>query len=134
MGFSISLNSASKANQDSPMAQSVIWLAASIAKQGRLASLPDQPCLDVSFLLPGLYEKPPFTGMRMGGSSQDSGVIYFECAVPENLVESPRARDYALAVMADVIDNAAQYCTEQGQSFDARLWQDYVDDLPSAAD
>ena len=78
MALYISINTPSSSHSKSPIENAIVLFAAQAAVEKRKGGLPDGPSLDVTFLLPGEFETPPFEGMRMGGYTEltYSGIRY----------------------------------------------------------
>lgn len=101
-------------------------LAAAVALAKLQGSVPDGPKLDVTFMLPGQFDKPEFTGMRMGGYSEDEDTLYFERSVPEYIIHSDMAKQYISIVMQDVVDHASEFFQAGGIRFETDRWQQLV--------
>jgi len=129
MGFYISTASASADLKDSPINQAIVRLASNIAKIRARGDIPKSPSLDVSFLLPGKFEKADFTGMQMGGYTPINDTLFFECAVPDNIVFSIRSDQYLDAVLSDIIANATDYFNEISVDIDNSLWTNSLQGL-----
>ena len=122
MPLYIGTASASSDHKESPINEAIIRLAATIARKRSEGEIPESPSLDVSFLLPGKFDKPSFKGMQMGGFTRENDTLFFECAVPEDVVDSRYVDIYLTVVMMDVIENAADYFAEVAVEFDKALW------------
>jgi len=133
MGMYISVATASSELSASPITDAITLLAAKIADEKKQGSLPGGPTLDVTFMLPGEVEKPPFTGMRMGGYTKESDTLYFETAVPEHIIHSQLAAEYVAMVMQDVIVHADAFFVENKRVFDTRKWWKCVERLSDPA-
>ena len=123
MGLYISSATASSELNESAINQAISQLAIAVALARQQGSIPSGPSLDVTFMLPGQFEKPDFNGMRMGGYSDESDTLFFERAVPEHMVHSEQAGEYVAAVMQDVVTNANDFFHENSIPFDNRKWQ-----------
>lgn len=122
MGIYIGTASASADFKDSPIDRAIARLATNIAKKRSRGEIPESPSLDVNFLLPGKFEKADFDGMQMGGYTRQNNTLFFECAVPEHIIDSDYADVYLEVVISDVIKNAADYFNEISVDFDKDLW------------
>lgn len=131
MSLYISTASASSELTDSPIYRAITSFAATVAIKMRHGMIPDGPSLDVTFLLPGQHEKPPFSGMRMGGYTLQGNTLFFERAVSDQMVHSPHAKEFVMAVMHDVIANAETFFQENDVAFDRSRWQELLDKLNS---
>lgn len=129
MGLYIGTASASQAHKESRINHAITQLAAAIALQHIKGAFPNTPLLDIKFLLPGKLEKVPFKGMQMGGYDHENRTLFFECAVPEKMINSPKAEEYIEAVIEDVVSNAADYFNDIAVQFDAIAWTDSIHDL-----
>jgi hypothetical protein len=123
MSLHISITRPSAELDQSPIDKAITSLAAHAAAEKRSARLPKGPELDITFMLPGKYEVPPFHGMRMGGYSQENQTLFFETAVPEHITHSEEAPRYVAVVLQDVIDNAQAFFQEHGIRFEADHWR-----------
>lgn len=123
MGLYISVTTASADSKHSPVNEAITRLAASAALGARQGVIPNGPSLDVTFMLPGQFDKPPFSGMRMGGYTQQGDTLYFEKAVPDHIMGSDEAGRFVALVMQDVIAHAKSFFEEQAQAFDLEAWQ-----------
>jgi len=126
MSLFISSATASSGLNESPINEAISQLAVSVALARQQGNMPEGPSLDVTFMLPGQFEKPDFSGMRMGGYSDESDTLFFERAVPEHIVHSGQAREYVAAVMQDVVSNASAFFQESDIAFDAQQWQQLI--------
>lgn len=106
MSLYISMNIPGSNHSDSAINNAITLLASYIAIEKHNGNFPDEPALDITFMIPGRNEKPGFSGMRMGGYTQDSRILYFETAVPEHITQSDKAPDYVTMVLHDMVDNA----------------------------
>lgn len=129
MSLSINIRSASSEATDSPVSRAITQVAAMIKRQQNQGTLPGEPSLDVTFMLPGRLDKPGFSGMRMGGYTDSEKVLYFEAAVPEELVQSPQAGRYVELAMQDVIANANDFFVQNYRPFDHEGWRQVLDHL-----
>jgi len=129
MGLYISTASASQDNKESRINQAITKLAETIALQRMGGGFPGSPSLDVNFLLPGKYDQANFSGMQMGGYTDQEHTLYFECAVPERMIHSNQAERYVQAVMEDVVSNAAEFFNDIAISFDQSAWMRAIDQL-----
>lgn len=129
MSLYISTASASQDYKGSRINHAITQLAAAIAQQKLRSDFPNSPSLDINFLLPGKLEKAPFSGMQMGGYTKHNHTLYFECAVPESMINSSHAEAYVEAVLDDVIVNAADYFSDTNVHFDQRLWTHSINQL-----
>lgn len=102
--------------------KAISQLAVAVAQARQQGSIPEGPSLDVTFMLPGAFEKPDFTGMRMGRYSDESDTLYFERSVPEYIINSDMASEYVAVVMQDVIEHAGEFFQAGGISFDTAGW------------
>ena len=133
MRLFVSMKSPSQGIAKSPMDEAITFVAARAAIQNRQGLFPVGPALDITFMLSGEEEAPPFTGMRMGGYSKDGGTLYFEAAVPKELTLSDRAPRYVAMVMQDMVDNAKEYFDELSIDFDSNRWMGVIDKLIATA-
>lgn len=123
MTLYIGMRSPASDQDTSSINDAIRFMAAHVAIEKRHGRIPDTgPRLDITFMLPGKKDLPPFDGMRMGGYSDDGQTLFFEAAVPEEIVSSPRAQEYVAAVLHDVVDNAIEFFDQGGVSFDAAHW------------
>ena len=129
MGFYISTASASADNKESPIIQAIVRLATRIAKDKSTTIIPPKPSIEVQFMLPGKFDKANFTGMQMGGYTEENQTLYFECAVPEHIVESNYTDAYLEAVLDDITSNAEDFFSETLVSFDKHSWTNYMKGL-----
>lgn len=126
MSLFISSAMASSELNESAINQAISQLAMSVALAKQQGGIPAGPSLDVTFMLPGQFDKPDFTGMRMGGYSDESDTLYFERSVPEYILQSDMAKEYVAVVMQDVIDHASEFFQAGGVGFDTAKWQQLV--------
>lgn len=123
MSLFISISSASSDIKDSPITEAITRLAAAVAKARASHQIPSGPSLDVTFLLPGKFEKPNFSGMRMGGYSDSDNILFFEKAVPDHIIFSPQADEFLSLVMQDVVSNAHAFFNSSERDFDLPGWE-----------
>ena len=123
MSLYISIKFPDKSLSNSPIDTAITALASKLAVEKRNGRLSDAPALDLTFMLPGKNEKPDFSGMRMGGYSNDNRTLYFETAVPEHILLSDSAPDYVARVLEDMIMNAEIYFNDTGVDFDTAHWR-----------
>ena len=123
MTLHISMNTPNNELSKSPIDDAITFVASHIAIEKRHGRLPDEPTLDLTFMLPGTHEKPTFSGMRMGGYTQKDKTLYFETAVPEHITRSEKAPYYVAMVLEDMIDNADLFFSDTGVSFNANHWR-----------
>ena len=108
----------------SPIDQAITFMAIHVAKEKRSGRLPQSgPALDVTFMLPGKDDIPPFSGMRMGGYTDKNNTLFFEAAVPETMTCSTHAPEYVATVLHDVVENASEFFTENDIKFDTEYWK-----------
>jgi hypothetical protein len=107
---------------ESTIYDAITFLASHIAIEKQNGRLPQEPTLDITFMLPGKHEKPSFDGMRMGGYTHDKKTLYFETAVPEHITRSEKAHYYVTVVLQDMIDSADIFFTESDVKFNASFW------------
>lgn len=129
MGLYIGTATASQDNKESLINQAITKLAETIALQRMRGGFPSSPSLDVNFLLPGKYDQANFSGMQMGGYTDQDHTLYFECAVPEKMIHSSQAERYLQAVMEDVVSNAADFFNDIAVAFDQSAWARAIDQL-----
>jgi len=132
MGLFISSATASSDINESAINEAISHLAVSAVRAKQQGRIPDGPSLDVTFLIPGKFDKPDFTGMRMGGYSDESDTLFFERSVPEFVIHSDMAKQYVSVVMEDVIDHASQFFLAGGVDFETEKWQQLVQLLSDA--
>jgi len=123
MTIFISTTSPTASFKESKLEQAITQMAVKLAKERSTGSLPQGPSLDINFLVPGKYEKPDFTGMRMGNYDEEQTTLYFERFVPDRLLESDEAEEFVKLVLEDVVDNAASFFAEHKVNFDIKSWQ-----------
>lgn len=126
MSLYISSTMASSELKESAINKAIAELAASVALAKQQGSVPAGPSLDVTFMLPGRFDKPDFTGMRMGGYSEEEGTLFFERSVPEYILHSDMAKQYVGIVMQDVVEHASDFFQAGGIEFDTAAWQQLV--------
>ena len=129
MGLFISINTASAELSKSPIDDAITFVAAHAAVEKRQGLIPEGPSLDVTFLLPGALDKPDFSGMRMGGYTQESHTLFFETAVPEHILKSVSAPRYVATVMQEVVTNANAFFAENNIPFDSQRWRQVMHSL-----
>ena len=122
MNLYISTNKPSKELDDSEVDKAITILAHRAAIALRNGMLPSGPKLDITFMLPFKDDVPNFTGMRMGGYTNDNETLFFEAAVPDTVVRSEKANYYVELVLQDMIDNANEFFTEMNIPFAAEHW------------
>ena len=122
MSLYISLNTPSKELDKSPIDSAVTVLAVNAALEKRNGRLPKGPILDITFMLPGKNEIPPFKGMRMGGYTEENQTLFFETAVPEHIVYSKNASRYVALALQDAVDNASDFFKNINMTFDEAQW------------
>ena len=127
MSLYISTKTASSELAESEINQAITLLAATMAVKLQHGLIPAGPSLDVTFMLPGKHDKPDFTGMRMGGYTENNNTLFFENAVPEHIVHSSHAKNFVAIVMEDVIENANEFFIEAGVNFDIARWQQLLE-------
>lgn len=134
MSLYISTKTASSELANSHITQAITVLAATMAVKTQHGLIPDGPSLDVTFLLPGEFDMPDFSGMQMGGYSAKGNTLFFETAVPEHIVHSTQAKQYVAIVMQDMIANANGFFSEIKVDFDVERWERLLDKLTSDDD
>jgi hypothetical protein len=122
MSLFISINTPSKELEKSPIDDAITILAANAAVEKRNGHLPKGPALDITFMLPSNNDVPPFSGMRMGGFTNENQTLYFESAVPEHIVRSKHAPRYVALALQDVVDNASDFFKSNNVDFDEAQW------------
>ena len=133
MSLYISINTASARLSNSLIYEAVTLIAAHASIAKRQGRLPNGPSLDLTFLLPGEYETPPFVGMRMGNYTIESDTLFFETAVPKQILQSDQAPRYVAVVMLDVIEHASEFFLEKKIEFDISRWREFIATLPKTA-
>ena len=123
MSLYISINTASSTLTESPINEAITFIAAHANIEKRQGAIPEGPSLDVTFLLPGEYESPPFSGMRMGNYTRESDTLFFETAVPKHILKSDEAPRYVAVVMQDVVEHAREFFRENEIEFNATMWR-----------
>lgn len=126
MTLHISIQTPSADLDQSPIDQAITFFAVHAAIEKRQGRLPNGPALDVTFMLPGVKELPPFEGMRMGGYTADGGTLFFEAAVPAHIARSSDAPRYVAVIMQDVVDNASQFFKDNAIPFNEQEWYQAV--------
>ena len=134
MTLLISMTTASAELGDSAITKAITQLATTVAVKKREGLVPANPTLDVTFCLPGKFDKPDFTGMRMGRYDSTDHILYFEKAVPDHIVHSGHAMEFVAVVMQDVIAAAQGFFQapefDNGPvTFDALRWQWLVNQI-----
>lgn len=123
MALYISMKTPSPDLDKSPIDEAITFMATHVAMEKRNGHIPKGgPALDITFMLTTRDDAPPFTGMRMGGYTQENQTLFFETAVPEAMSRSVSAPEYVMAVVQDAVDHAIQYFAENEISFDAGSW------------
>ena len=92
MGLFISTVSPTADYKESPLDKAITEVALALALEQSKGNIPGQPSLELKFLIPGKYEKPSFSGMQMAFDENDHQTLYFERAVPIELVDSSKAK------------------------------------------
>lgn len=133
MGLYLSVTTASSDLTSGVFARAVTRLAATVARLEREGLVPASPSLDLTLMLPGKYEKPNFSGMRMGGFTAADEILYFQAAVPERLLASELADTYLALLLQDMIDNAAELFCSTSVRFDETPWRLLLARLASPA-
>lgn len=126
MALHISINTASSELSDSAIHQAILFVAAMAAKERQRGMLPSGPALDVTFLLPGKFERPSFAGMRMGGYTTEGETLFFETAVPEHILHSSSAPRYVAVVLEEMVEHAQDFFAEHQIPFEPEQWQALV--------
>ena len=129
MSFIISATSPTSDYRDSLLEKAITSTAMKLAKERSISSIPKDQQLDVSFLVSGKLEKPAFSGMRMGNFDDAENTLYFERAVPEEMLHSEKAEEFVMAVLEDVIMNASDYFQEYKINFDIFSWKKGLSNL-----
>lgn len=132
MSLYISIKMPSSMLVQSPIDDAIMFMAAHATIEKQQGRIPAGPSLDVTFLLPGEYETPPFVGMRMGGYTRESETLLFEAAVPKHILASAEAPRYVAVVMQDVVEHAHEFFLEHQIDFDAQQWREIVANLTKA--
>lgn len=132
MSLRINVTTGSQGLADSPITQAITSLAATLAKAQQRGGVPASPSLEVTFMLPGKQDKPDFSGMRMGGYSDEEDILYFETSVPDHILHSMESMKYVTTVVEDVVENANLFFAEAGKPFDYREWQQLSTSLTSS--
>lgn len=125
MSINVSTRLPDSALSHSAIDEAITVLTTNIASEKSHGTMPDGPTLDITFMLAGKHEKPVFSGMRMGGYTQQEKTLYFETAVPKHITRSEIAPYYVAKVLEDVIDNANVFFSDidVGINFDADHWR-----------
>lgn len=129
MNLSINIATPIREALDTNMGRAITQMAAIVARNHQRGKLPSGPGLNITFMLSSQVEKPDFTGMRMGGYTDREKVLYFEKAVPEELLQSEKAGSYVTLVLQDVIHNASEYFDQYCCLFDRVSWEQWFDQL-----
>ncbi len=129
MGLSISIKSPTREGLDSEMSKAITTMAAALSQQERQGKLPQGPSLDITFMLTNGIDNPGFTGMRMGGYTEEENTLYFERVVPEHLLDSQKAGEFVHLVLEDAFDNATDYFADRGRLFNLTGWQSMLEQL-----
>jgi len=122
MSLFIRSTSPTKSYNDSLLEKAITQAAIYFTQQNNYGFLPSGPSLDINFLISGKYDKPKFSGMRMGNYNDESKTLYFEKVVPEDMLHSSMANAFVSAVLSDVIHNAADYFSDLDIQFDFSSW------------
>jgi hypothetical protein len=122
MSLYISTKTPSPDLDKSPIDEAITSLATHIAVEKRNGHLPDGPALDITFMLSTADDAPPFSGMRMGGYTDENQTLYFEAAVPVQMAQSEVAPFYVASVLQDAVDNAREYFESAEVAFDGDKW------------
>lgn len=123
VGLSISINSPSREVMESAMTTAITAMAIALTQKKARLEHPKGPSLEITFMLPGKLDKPGFTGMRMGGYTEQEDTLYFERAVPEDLLHSSRASEFVALVLEDAVHNATDYFADRGRLFNLTGWK-----------
>jgi len=123
MSLLISTRSPTADFKDSLLEKAITNTAAKLAQVRKLGQVPEGPVLDVTYLISGKHEKPSFTGMNMGNYSVGQKTLYFERAVPVEMLNSSKAEEFVNAVLCDVVANADEFFAELKQDFDRLAWE-----------
>lgn len=132
MSLYISSATASSELNESAITEAISKLAVAVVLAKQQGSIPEGPSLDVTFMIPGKFDKPDFTGMRMGGYSNESDTLFFERSVPDYIIHSDMANDYVSIVMQDVVDHASEFFQAGGINFETAKWEQLVQLLSQA--
>jgi len=123
MALYISMKTPSPDLDKSPIDEAITFMATHVAMEKRNGRIPKGgPALDITFMLSTRDDAPPFTGMRMGGYTQENQTLFFETAVPEAMSRSVSAPEYVMAVVQDAVDHAIQFFAENDITFDSASW------------
>lgn len=134
MGLFINMQTASSELAKSPISDAITRFAIQLAVEKRERSYPNGPSLDVTFLLPGEFEAPSFSGMRMGNYTTENNTLLFEASVPRHILHSEKAPEYVAIVMQDVVIHANEFFSEHQIEFDVDQWHLIVNRLIQACD
>ena len=133
MTFHISIATASSELSDTPINLAITKMAAAALNVRRTHPLPQGPTLDINFMLPGKLDKPDFSGMRMGGYTPEQNTLYFEKAVPEQMIYSQCADEFVSLVLQDVVANAHAFFSSSQQQFNLLDWELLVQHITGSA-
>lgn len=122
MSLYISTNTPSPDLDKSPIDEAITSLAAHIAVEKRNGHLPQGPALDITFMLSTDDDAPPFSGMRMGGYTEENKTLFFEAAVPIQMARSTAAPFYVAMVLQDAVENARDFFDATEVEFDTDRW------------
>lgn len=129
MSLRINVTTGSAELADSPIQNAILSLAALVAEKQRQGAVPDKPSLEITFMLPGKLDKPPFDGMRMGGFTAEDNTLFFERAVPENILHSGASPRFVAAVIDDMVANAGEFFQDSDIPFDHMGWFRLANDV-----
>lgn len=133
MSLYISIHSPSKELDKSSIDTAITVLAANTEIERRNGRLPDGPALDITFMLPFENEVPDFSGMRMGGYTEENHTLFFHSAVPKHIVYSENASRYVVLTLQDAIDNAVEFFQDYNIPFDKTHWHNAIQPLLKTA-
>lgn len=123
MSLYISVNTPDRNLDKSPIDEAITFMAVQVAMEKQKGRLPKTgPALDVTFMLSTNDDAPHFSGMRMGGYSDENNTLYFETAVPKMMSHSTQASLYVAAVLQDAVEHAIKYFNDQEIPFDSDSW------------
>lgn len=134
MTLHIGITMPSRDLERSPIDAAVTQLAERVAVAKRAGRIPDGVTLDLTFMLSGRRETPPFCGLQMGGYTREDQRLHFHAAVPDRINRSEHAPRYVTAVLHDVVENAHDFFREHGVHFDTPGWRDCLETLTSEVD
>ena len=123
MSLYISTTTPSETFKESKLDSAITQMAVKLAKARSQKILPLGPSMDINFLVEGELDKTEFSGMRMGNYDDKESTLYFERAVPVEMIESNNAQEFVRLVLDDVIHNASDFFQEQEVDFDLSSWQ-----------